>query len=354
MRSNHRPILSPTRLAGGVILLMVSVVCSPIAIGAEADLRTRALELYDQGLYAQALPLLEELDGDGGADGTLLYRLYFCLRQTGDPRSREALQRARAALEKEVDDASSLEAPFYLANTYRNLGRVSDAAQIARNATDRVEAGEIPPPATGMEMFRLGKLYADQDREEPASEWYQGAVRTLSGDNGNMAAKPYIDWAARYLADRAWGRKDYATTATYMERITAGGEASYEDLDRLAAANCRAGHYADAKTAWQRAERSNPADANRPRYAWRLAALAEGMQTLPEATPDGRGWSEPSKEELEAFLLDNARIVRSSVLQAQAWNFLDGDLLKSIMKSQRAPVRRALTVSYTHLTLPTN
>jgi tetratricopeptide (TPR) repeat protein len=342
MRSNPIWNRSLARLAGGAVLGLALVAFAPAGTGADDDLRARALALYDQGQYAEALPLLEELDAGGGADGTLLYRLYFCLRQTGDPRSREALQRARSALEEEVGSATSLETPFYLANTYRNMGRVSDASQVARSATERVENGELPAPATGMEMFRLGKLYADQSREEPASEWYRSAVRSLSDGSGTEAAKPYIDWAARYLADRAWERDDFETAAVYLDTITSSGNATYPDLDRLASAACRAGRYGEAERAWQRAVRANPPDPNRPRYCAKLAALAEGLETLPESAPDGRSWSEPSKGDLEGWLLERATVARSSTLQALGWDVLDGDPLKSLMKSQRGPVRRAL------------
>ena len=49
---------------------------------------------------------------------------------------------------------------FYLATGYENLGRKERAADVVAAILTRVEAGEIEA-ATGVDRFRLGKLYAD-------------------------------------------------------------------------------------------------------------------------------------------------------------------------------------------------
>jgi tetratricopeptide (TPR) repeat protein len=288
----------------------------PVFAETEASLRDRALATYDAGRYAEALPLLEQLDAAGQVEGTLLYRLYYCQRQAGDGSARETLDRARKALELEAGSSPDLEAPFYLANAYRNVGRITDAQRVAAEATGRVERGELPRPETGIEMFRVGKLYADQELDEQASKWYARAVESLASDM-SATAGPYLEWAGRYLAERAWKDEDYAAAAQYLAVITADQRGTDQDLDRLAVAYSRLERYSDAKAAWQAAERRNPTQANRPRYCWRLAAQAESLGSLPSKAPDGRDWADLSKEDLEKLMADKSKVVRDAQAEVE-------------------------------------
>ena len=76
--------------------------------------------------------------------------------------------------------------------------------------------------------------------------------------------------------------------------------------DRLAVTQVRLGKYAEAAQAWRKAEKSNPADANRARYCWHLAEMADQIGKLPTADPSGRSWEELSKEELESTMSEQA------------------------------------------------
>jgi tetratricopeptide (TPR) repeat protein len=315
MCSNRRVCPRPLRR-----LCVITLVVACLGAGATGEdheaTRARALELYDAGRYEEARPLLEQLDAAGPIDGTLLYRLYYCQRLANDEQARATLDRARQQLEQEVAEASDLEAPFYLANTYRNVGRLSDAQNVAAAATARVESGDLSQPTTGVELFRLAKLYADQERAEEATRWFTKAVELLAS-NDSAVARPYIEWAGRYLADQAWTQKDYDGAAKHLAAVTADKGGSEQDLNRLATAYCRTGRYGEAKSAWQQAERSNPAHANHARYSWRLAAQAEQLGSLPDATPDGRSWDELSQEELEQVMLENAQAARAAVAEVE-------------------------------------
>lgn len=335
MRSNHapRPLLRHGAVTAAILGFLLLGASSAMAQAPE-ETRRQALELYDQGRYDDALPLLEALDTAGEADGSLLYRLYFCLRSGNDPAARQMLDRAKILLEEEIPDAANLEPSFYLANAYRNVGKLSDASAVAARATARVENGEIASPESGVEMFRLGKLYADQERVAEASEWYARAVEALNGDERSAAAKPYVNWAGRYLAERAWNAGDYDQAATYLATLEAAGLATVQDLDQLAVASCRAGRYADARSAWQGAERAKPTDANRPRYCWRLADQAEKIAPLPALAPDQRPWEELSKEELEALLIEQVQVARDAIAEAG-----DGTTLK---KKQRRKLQERI------------
>jgi tetratricopeptide (TPR) repeat protein len=131
MRSNRR-VRSPSLRRLAVIMFVVICLGAGASGEDQASIRARALELYDAGRYAEAKSLFEQLDAAGPIDGTLLYRLYYCQRLANDDKARDTLDRARQQLEKDVATASDLEAPFYLANTYRNVGRLTDARNVYR------------------------------------------------------------------------------------------------------------------------------------------------------------------------------------------------------------------------------
>jgi hypothetical protein len=60
-----------------------------------------------------------------------------------------------------MNDGADLEASFYLATGYENLGRKDKARDVVTATLARVETGELEAK-TGVDRFRLGKLYADQ------------------------------------------------------------------------------------------------------------------------------------------------------------------------------------------------
>jgi tetratricopeptide (TPR) repeat protein len=306
---------APKRSALRTFIIPHALLCCTLlvyAAGEQQDRRASALTLYGEGKYEQALPLLQALDAAGAADGALLYRLYFCQRHAKDPAARTTQERARVQLEKEYADSPDLEAPFYLANVYRNVGRLADMRRVAAEAISRIENGSLPQPATGVEMFRLGKMYADIDRKEEAAGWYSRAVEMLD-DGEAVSAPPYIAWAARQIAVWALSKEDYAVAAEYYALLPMGTKDSLPDLDSMATASCRAGMYAQAKEAWLQAERLDPANANRFRYSRHLAAMAEELGRLPMNAPDGRTWQELSKEELQSEMIERVSAVREVV-----------------------------------------
>jgi hypothetical protein len=333
MKSKSYPPSVRTWLAAAATLIIL-LCAGPAGADDDAqDLRSSAFELYDQGRYAEARPLLERLAGDDSVDGVLLYRLYYCQRVANDPAARNTLERTRVLLEQELDTAPGLEIPFYLANAYRNAGRVTDARVVAKRTTDRVESGDLAAPADGFDMFRLGKLYADQERQAEAAEWYAKSLELLAADESGGAG-PYVEWAARHLIEQAWKIQDYESAADYLALITAG-DASAADLDRLAMANCRLERYGEAQAAWQRAEKSHPADANRPRYCWHLAEQAAEIGRLPGKAPDGRPWADLSKEELEQLMLDRSNVVGEAMTEV-------GEATKRVKKKRYKQLQAAI------------
>ncbi len=279
-----------------------------------APLQREAVRLYDEERYAEARPLLEQIDAAGRASGPLLYRLHYCEQMTGDAdAARRTLERAVAALERELPKAKGLEVPFYLVSAYNSLGRAADAQRVAGETTGRVEAGRLPEPGSALDRFRLGKLYADQGQSEGAIRWYSLAVEGPEA----LPPGPYVRWASRYLAEPAYARGDYAAAARFYGHVAAGEEASAADLQRLAVALLRSGSFGQAADAWERAAKVDQDDPDRMRYCSRLAALAADAGTLAGTAPDGRGWSELGKDELHAILVEQAQAARAAIDEAK-------------------------------------
>jgi tetratricopeptide (TPR) repeat protein len=270
----------------------------------------QAVALYDQGRYAEARPILEQLDDDGMLTGPLLYRLSYVLAVGGDtPGQQGALRRAVALLEQELSSDATLESAFYLANSLRNLNRAAEAREVALRAIERAESGSWQPSTDPVELFRLAKLYADVGRQADAALRYRQTLERLEASPD--AFPIYVRWARRFLAELAFNRGDYDAVETELTALEERGMADPSDWDRLAVARARLGNWPGAAAAWRAAEAANPADADRPRYCRHLATLASGMGALPELAPDGRPWSALSKPELEALMKTQADIVKN-------------------------------------------
>ncbi len=271
----------------------------------------RAIDLYDDGKYAEARSILEGLDAAGQATGPLLYRLYFCRAAAGDPAgARQALERSKDALEKATAAGGTLEDWFYLANAYANLERGVDQRKAAVEALTRLDGGKIPQPRDAMGRFQVAKLDQDAGRLDRAATEYRSA---LAGFQKESRAVPgNVRWARRFLAADALSRGDYAEAATELSAVVALGGAQVADYKGLGVAAARSGRYAEASDAWRQADRLDPANGDDPRYASRLAAIAAELASLPQGAPDGRPWAKLSKEELESVMKAKADEVRAA------------------------------------------
>ena len=306
--------MKPRYSAAGGLLLAAAVLLTSSAYADDA-VRREAELLYAKGRYSEAHPLLKQLDEAGASDGSLLYRLAYCQRLAGDESgSADTQERARAELEAELDSAKAIEVPFYLANTYQNLGRTADLQRVAKQATGKIERGEYAAPRTGNEMFQTGKLYADLGNETAAVEWYSRSVSQLTeeGDTGG----PYTRWAARYLAERAYRNEDFSGAEQHYSQLIAAGEGQVADLDRLAVARIRQGMYEEAATAWKQAELLRPADADRARYSGKLAEMAAQLGDLAQSAPSGKDWAEMDKPGIETLMRESADEARAKRVEA--------------------------------------
>lgn len=294
----------PTRLFA-VLVLTAAIPCGQLL--ADEATAKQAVEHYDAARYAEARLLLEQLDSAGEAPGPLLYRLFYCQRATGDgPLSTQTLRRAVEQLEQEMTESTSLETGFYLATGYENLDRKDKAREVAATVLARVEAGELTAD-TGVDRFRLGKLYADQANEIEAANWYRSAILAFGKEGSGNSA--YLVWANRYLADQALAMEDYSGAEIHLTEIVEHSAPTVEDLDRLAVTRVRNGMYREAAAAWKQAVPLNPGQSNRARYCARLAMLARKTELL-ETGPSGKAWDNMTREEFETVLKDQAALVR--------------------------------------------
>jgi hypothetical protein len=324
---SSRPANARGTKAATLLLISCLIALSPLSradqerVGHSTTAK-EAVRLYDSGQYAEARALLEKLDAQGHADGKLLYRLFYCQRVAGDGKAMATLDRSVEKLEQEAEGAGDLESSFYLVNGYSSLNRPADAQRAARAATERIESGEMAKPATGLEQFRLGKLYADQRNSAEAEQWYRAAVASFSAEE-ETAHLPYLKWASRYLADVTYRREEFVDAEEHLARLTELDKPTMTDLDRLAVIRSRLGMYREAAQSWRAAELLDPANANRARYCYRLAEAAASLEELSAAAPDGRLWSEFSKDELESIMKATADQVRTIKEDSQKLGWTD-------------------------------
>jgi tetratricopeptide (TPR) repeat protein len=282
-----------------------------------APTATDAVRLYDQGRYEDARHALTALDAKGALNGPLLYRLYFCALVAHDGTAAQgALDRARQALEKENPTASSLEVPFYLANAYVNMGRPSEARDVAARATAKIETGAWRVPEDFMAYFQLAKLYQDQAKEDEAVAAYRHALQRFDPKDGRYSGN--ARWALRYLGSAAFTRDDFAGSERAFSQLTALGDAPAADWNALAAARARLANWTGASQAWKESVKADPENADDPRYSGKLADAAAALAPLPAGPAGGTPFKAMSQEALESFLKKEAEAVRALHTDAAA------------------------------------
>lgn len=297
-------------MLGALALVPVLAAATPVVSGpvAPSPAAAEAISAYDAGDYPTACRILGDLDGKGGLDGPLLYRLFFCRSATGDPTgARQALNRAVEALESENVPGAGLEVPFYLANAYANLGRADDARRVADETMLRLETERFEP-TSAMEWFEVGKLAQDSGRNERAEAAYGRAVAGFAAGPG---APGHERWARRFLGNAALGRAEFEAAIPHFTRLVDLGNAERPDFLALATACARTARWEDAAEAWRRAEKIDMQNGSDPRYAAALARQAAAMGTIPATDAAGTPWTRHDRAGLESSMSDSAKAARA-------------------------------------------
>lgn len=316
----------PGLLGVVVILMTLCLTGTGIDQAQETDLallRERALTHYDAGQFAEARNLLEQLDDRGVLEGPLLYRLYFTQGQADDDEARVTLRRALESLTEEFAAEIGLETGFYLCSAYGNVARLSARKRVAEETVAAYEDGSLGDIDRPVDQFRLGKLYADLERDEEARRWYEASLYGRAEEDKVTPA--YVRFAARFLVDAARSSGDDEALARYLSALLADGSGTVADYDQLGVMHARQKNYGAARNAWNRALLLNPAQGNRPRYFTRLCITAELLAPLPETDASGKQWVTMNGAELEQAMTTQVAVVVEIKAATESDEPIDGD-----------------------------
>ena len=205
------------------------LLCAATLIAATACTRSTESEvdpvttLYNQGRYAETLPLLRAAVESGPADGRTRYRLGFCLLAVeGDGVGlMEQWNEAEKLLEGEIaePEGATLERLYFLAKI--NTDQLEDDRRIgfARRAVKEYEFGPNPNALDGEDWFRLGRMHEFLGESSEAEASYRRALSKLTGD---PAVNPvYLSLANVWIASLDFGEGRYREAAEGYDRAAA-------------------------------------------------------------------------------------------------------------------------------------
>ncbi len=174
----------------GAVLVLVCAGCSK-KDDPERRTHREAAALYNQGKYAEALPLLRKAREAGLKDGTLLYQLGYCREVVeGKPDGRrETWNEAGALLAQEVAqrDGSSLEKLYDLSVIHSDRKEWDTMKQYARQAIEQFEKGSNPNALAGEDWFRLGRLHDLLVEPSEAEAAYRRSVSAFTKEKEGSA-----------------------------------------------------------------------------------------------------------------------------------------------------------------------
>jgi CHAT domain-containing protein/tetratricopeptide (TPR) repeat protein len=194
-----------------------------------AALRSKVSELYDQGNYADAIPIAEQY-------------VALARRRNGE------------------EDTEFAVATGWLANVYQALGRYSEAEPLYKRSLAILEKALDPEhPDIGWLLNNLALLYFNEGRYSEAERHYKRALaireKTLGPDH-SWVAKSLVGLAAVY-----WSLGRYAEAEPLYKRALAIDEKVYgsedpevgKDLYILAVLYWNVGRYVEAEPLYKRA-----------------------------------------------------------------------------------------------------
>jgi tetratricopeptide (TPR) repeat protein len=144
-----------------------------------------AMRLYNQGKYAEALPLLQKaLQGSDGKDGRLTYQVGYCREvvERNVEARQQAWQAAEPLLQAEVarENGATLERLYYLTSINASQDDAEKMVQYARQGVEQYEKGPNPNALTGEDWFRLGRMRDFLREESEAEAAYRRAVSAFA------------------------------------------------------------------------------------------------------------------------------------------------------------------------------
>lgn len=189
------------RVVPVVLLAMASATCSKES--AARRTLSQGTALYNEGRYAEALPVLQKAREAGLKDGTLLYQLGYCrevAEHSPEPR-REMWREAEPLLVQEIarPGGATLERLYYLTVIHSDTDRFDDMSKYARQAVELFEKGPNPNALGGEDWFRLGRLHDFLSEASLAEAAYRRSVSAFAKAKGGTAS--YRSLALARVAD---------------------------------------------------------------------------------------------------------------------------------------------------------
>lgn len=272
----------------------------------------RGTAAYLEARYAAALPDLEEARDAGATSGSLLYMLGFCYDSVShDPEaSTRAYDAALEMLEKEIQSKSPpLDSFFYLTNLHQVRKRLDQAKTVAEAAVGAIEGKRTKVAKDGVSQFRAGKLYADSGKAAQAVEYHRRALAAFS--KSPSPPPEYHRRSTETVARADLGKGDPQAVSNLWEELLAVNPQTPDGDWSLGLAALRAGRYAVARDAFQRARRTPGDRAEDAFYSSGLAGgaleLVNSGQTIPSRDMDGKSIGSLDTEEIDRRIKEHAK-----------------------------------------------
>ena len=267
---------------------------------------TRTTSLYDQGKYADALPVLVKTLESGRRDGTLLYQIGYCrlVVEKKDDERKAAWKEAEPLLEKEIaaPGGATLERLYYLTVIKADAGAYGTMTQYARQAVEQFEKGPDPNGLTGDDWFRLGRLHDYLMESSEAEAAYRRSVSAYAREQG--VGSVYASLALAKVGDFEFKAGHYPDAADDYDRaLKAQPTSDQVSAYRHGLVLLAIGRFDDAVPRFV-ADR-DPQTMEEAQYGADLARKAKEVAPLPDKDLDGLS---------AAGLLDDA--LRDRVRQA--------------------------------------
>lgn len=268
--------------------------------------------LYNEGKYAEALPILQKASEGGLQDGVLLYQLGYCrdvVEQKPDAR-RELWKQAEPVLIQEVSrpGGATLERLYYLTVISSDQGAYDRMAQHARQAVEQFEKGPDPNALSGEDWFRLGRLHDFLQEASEAEAAYRRSASVFSkAKEGNAS---YRSLALAKVGDFDMSAGHYPTAAEEFDEALRALPSNPQVRPFTHALALLAVHRFDDAIARFGADRGETADESQ--YGADLARKMKEVAPLEAKDVDGMAFAGISVEVLPARVTDAAKAYRAA------------------------------------------
>ena len=291
-------------------LLLLSAACTGEGRG-RRELR-EATALYEQGKYAEALPLLEKARQAGLQEGVLLYQLGYCREAVeGRPDGRrETWKEAEPILAREIGapDGATLERLYDLTVIHSDREEWDAVNQFARQAIERFEKGPDPNALSGQDWFRLGRLHDLLVEPSEAEAAYRRSVSAFARATGGSVI--YRSLALAKVAELDLQRAKYPVAASGFDEALKLYPANNQVRPFLHGLALLGAHrYEDAT---KRFAADNTDTNTESQYGADLARKAQVVAPLDDKDLDGIPLASIPDEVLRERVLDAARGFRSA------------------------------------------